>query len=552
MKKLTIFSIGLLFIISNLTACGSSSNGDTKNGTRIEITNETLPDGQKGNEYNVVINVNGGSGEYIYTCESFPQNLSINESGVIQGIIEIDPGDYNLKVIVIDKNYQSNKVERNYPLKIVDVMPDEYEPDDIFIYNFENNENKILPGENKDHTFHLDTDADYMVIDLREVVEGDKIIIKTAQLRIPTDTRIQLYDVYSNLMKDNNDISDNNKYSQIEFICTSPGLYILKIENPKKLTGDYRLSIINAGQLVLIRTETLPDAEQDRLYSSVIQATGGSGEFSYSISSGQLPNGLNINESTGQISGILSALNKSYNFSVNVTDNLNPENYSTKEFSITTFRGLKVFSTLFDSYQLPRPRQESYRVAVVNKQNWNLISVSSFQCGRYIRNYFRVGDIVEIVEEDTNSYQGGNRGIRTIESFTDQSGTNLLIVRLSAPIQLRNWIPYLVMTPVLERLYVDTLFPESSEKRTDRIQFELKFPNGRQTATTIFPCYYNGNTRVDLDPINISSATASDTFVRTYDLPSSGLWRLGIAQAPEWANDPENGKCVVTMSGSSF
>lgn len=549
MKKLTIFSIGLLFIISNLTACGSSSKGDTKNGTRIEITNETLQDGQKGNEYNVVINVKGGSGEYIYSCESSPLNLSINESGVIQGIIESDPGEYNLKVIVIDKNYQSNKVEMNYPLKIVDVIPDEYEPNDIFFDTFENN---ILPGDIQDHTFHLGTDADYVVIDLREVVEGDKIIIKTSKLRLLTDTHIQLYDVYSKLILDNNDISDNNKYSHIEFICTSPGLYILKTENPKRLTGDYRLSIVNAGQLVLIRTESLPDAEQERIYSNVIQATGGSGDYTYSISSGQLPNGLNINESTGQISGILSALIKSYHFSVTVTDNEAPENNSTKEFSITTFRGLKIYSMLFNSRQLPRPRQVSERVTVTNKQNWDLISVSSFQCGRYIYNYFKIGDIVEIVEEATNSYPGGNRGIRTIESIADQSGTNLAIVRLSAPIQLRNYWPILDMAPVLERLYVDTLFPESSDKRTDRIQYELKFPNGRQTATTIFPCYYNGNTRVDLDPINISSATASDTFVKTYDLPSSGVWRVGIAQAPEWANDPENGKCVVTISGSSF
>jgi len=552
MKKLTIFSIGLLFIISNLTACGSSSNGDTKNGTRIEITNETLPDGQKGNEYNVAINVNGGSGEYIYSCESLPQNLSINESGVIQGIIEIDPGDYNLKVIVIDKNYQSNKVERNYPLKIVDVMPDEYEPDDIFIDNFDNNENKILPGENKDHTFHLDTDTDYMVIDLREVVDGDKIIITTAQLRITTDTHIQLYDVYSNLMEDNNDISENNKYSQIEFICTSPGLYILKIENPKKLTGDYRLSIINAGQIVLIRTETLPDAEQDRLYSSVIQATGGSGEFSYSISSGQLPNGLNINESTGQISGILSALIKTYDFSIKAIDNLNPENNSTKEFSITTFRGVEIRSTLFNSYQLPRPRQFSENIIVTNKRSWDLISVKSFQCGNYILKMFRVGEIVEIIEEATASYPGGNRGIRIIESIEPQLGTNFSMVRLNAPIELKNYWPILQTTTVLERMYVDTIFPESSDKRTDRVQFELKFPNGRQTATTIFPCYYNDTTRVDLDPINISSATASDTFIRTYDLPSSGVWKVGIAQAPEWADYPENGKCVVTMSGSSF
>jgi hypothetical protein len=67
-------------------------------------------------------------------------------------------------------------------------------------------------------------------------------------------------------------------------------------------------------------------------YNEQVQATGGIGNLSWSISGGLLPPGLDINSVTGLISGEPTTAG-TYNFTVQVTDTI-PQS-DTQDFSIT-------------------------------------------------------------------------------------------------------------------------------------------------------------------------------------------------------------------------
>jgi hypothetical protein len=72
-----------------------------------------------------------------------------------------------------------------------------------------------------------------------------------------------------------------------------------------------------------ITTTSLPNGTLASAYTQTVQATGGTGALTWSISAGSLPTGLNpINPSTGQITGTPSAAG-TFNFTVQATDTLN-------------------------------------------------------------------------------------------------------------------------------------------------------------------------------------------------------------------------------------
>ena len=74
---------------------------------------------------------------------------------------------------------------------------------------------------------------------------------------------------------------------------------------------------VNAG--VAVNPAALPSAAVGAAYSQAVSATGGSGVYTYGVSSGSLPAGLSLNASTGLVTGTPSAAGTS-NFTVTATD----------------------------------------------------------------------------------------------------------------------------------------------------------------------------------------------------------------------------------------
>src|SRR5207245_52262 len=71
---------------------------------------------------------------------------------------------------------------------------------------------------------------------------------------------------------------------------------------------------------VSITTTTLPNSIANKPnYSQTISASGGTGAKTFSVTSGSLPDGLNLNGSTGLISGTPTVAN-TFNFTITATD----------------------------------------------------------------------------------------------------------------------------------------------------------------------------------------------------------------------------------------
>jgi hypothetical protein len=91
--------------------------------------------------------------------------------------------------------------------------------------------------------------------------------------------------------------------------------------SPNTVTQALTIQVAGAGS-ILITSFTLPDAMVSTPYSGQLTATGGSGSYSWNLSSGSLPGGLTLNGATGLISGTPRSAG-TFLFTVTVTDTAN-------------------------------------------------------------------------------------------------------------------------------------------------------------------------------------------------------------------------------------
>ena len=99
------------------------------------------------------------------------------------------------------------------------------------------------------------------------------------------------------------------------------------------------LSITISNPLPLqITTTSLPDGTTSSGYTATLAATGGLQPYSWSITAGNLPPGLNLSSNTGQISGTPTT-SGTFSFTVAVTDSENPAMETAAGFSITIDAG---------------------------------------------------------------------------------------------------------------------------------------------------------------------------------------------------------------------
>ena len=99
---------------------------------------------------------------------------------------------------------------------------------------------------------------------------------------------------------------------------TATNAFTIRATDGNGAIGSRAYSVtINAG--IAVNPATLPSAAVSSTYSQSVSATGGSGSYTFSVSSGSLPAGLALNASTGLITGTPTAAGTS-NFTVTATD----------------------------------------------------------------------------------------------------------------------------------------------------------------------------------------------------------------------------------------
>lgn len=100
-------------------------------------------------------------------------------------------------------------------------------------------------------------------------------------------------------------------------------------------TATLSTSVTVGGQSsqLSIPAQTLLDATVGVAYSGALQASGGKTPYTWTVTSGSLPAGLNLNASTGAITGTATAAATS-NFTVTVTDSSSPVQSATASLSL--------------------------------------------------------------------------------------------------------------------------------------------------------------------------------------------------------------------------
>ena len=130
--------------------------------------------------------------------------------------------------------------------------------------------------------------------------------------------------------------------------------FTVQVTDANAITASKVLSISTFNPLSITST-TLPSAITGTAYNQTLSATGGLAPYSWSITSGALPPGLNLSSSTGQISGSPSAAGD-YSFNVMATDNANVSSTTSISLGVALSPGVAIktvsgyFSLLRDAY----------------------------------------------------------------------------------------------------------------------------------------------------------------------------------------------------------
>ncbi len=98
-------------------------------------------------------------------------------------------------------------------------------------------------------------------------------------------------------------------------------------------TQQYTLTVDPAAQLTLTPT-TVPVATANTAYTTTIAATGGSGSYSFMVTTGQLPLGLTLDSSSGVVSGTPTTSGTA-TFTVTATDMANGGLAGSQQYSLT-------------------------------------------------------------------------------------------------------------------------------------------------------------------------------------------------------------------------
>ncbi|MFC1661301.1 putative Ig domain-containing protein, partial [Gemmatimonadota bacterium] len=102
-------------------------------------------------------------------------------------------------------------------------------------------------------------------------------------------------------------IQDSNPASSCQFAPGNSGLYMLDDAgyNAADLDGDNIICGLGFTPVLVITTASLPGGQVGTAYNQTLAATGGDGNYTWSIVGGALPAGLSLAPSTGVISGNL-------------------------------------------------------------------------------------------------------------------------------------------------------------------------------------------------------------------------------------------------------
>jgi len=130
-------------------------------------------------------------------------------------------------------------------------------------------------------------------------------------------------------------------------VGTPAGTYTFVIQaqslsSQQVATRTFSLQVIDP--LIQITTKSLPNANANQPYSFQLQSSGGSNQFTWSVTKGSLPPGITLDPAKGVLAGNAPCANAVYPFTIQLLDQVQQTSV-TQDLSITVAGGLAILTT---------------------------------------------------------------------------------------------------------------------------------------------------------------------------------------------------------------
>jgi hypothetical protein len=354
----------------------------------LSISTLNLPGGFTGSAYSQQLMATGGTSTgYMWsvTAGNLPAGLSLNPSnGLIAGM-PTTPGSSTFTVAVIDSG--SNMASRQYTVAIITPLNISTTSLPTGVVGFNYSKQLISTGGTGGNTWTVSSGSLPANLSLNAstgLISGIPLATASVPLSLKvTDSNNDTATVNTNLAivgpisitttslpsgvvgtPYNQTIAVTGGVAPLSFSITSGSLASPLVLNPATgaitgtpsgaATSNFTVTVTDASGVadqavgsfgltvnlpLSIMTATLPGAQMGSNYSQNVIAAGGSGSYTWSISSGSLPTGASLNTSTGAIAGSLSAVG-TFNFTLKVTDTNNST--ATNSYSVTVYAPLNI------------------------------------------------------------------------------------------------------------------------------------------------------------------------------------------------------------------
>ena len=275
---------------------------ETPPGDTLSISTSALPDGTISINYSTSLSATGGATPYTWSVSTgnLPAGLNLSSSGTISGT-PTATGTSTFTVKAEDSSTPKKSATKQLSI-VVATQANSVVISNVASSNITNTITVI--------TWTTDKPSTSQVAYGTTIAYGSDTYLNSDQVTNHSVTITGL--------------SPGTTYNY-QAVSSITGFIARSSNNTFKTTG-------TTVQPLAITTSSLPDATQGTAYSQAVSATGGIAPYTWSVSSSNLPAGLNLSGS-GTISGTPTATGTS-TFTVKAEDSSTPKKSATKQLSI--------------------------------------------------------------------------------------------------------------------------------------------------------------------------------------------------------------------------
>jgi len=261
-----------LAIIASLliTGCGGGGGSSSDPAATLQISTASLPNGQIGQAYRAPLNASGGTPPYVWSVSSgaLPAGLTLSSAGVISGTPTVS-GSSSFTIQVKDSSVPAAESARSFMLTMQPVP------------------------------LAITTSA------LPAVTEGTPY---SASLAASGGTPPYSWSIVQGSLPPGLSLASNGVIAGTATGTTGgPVKFEVTDASSPRLTQTVQLSFTVNPAPLQITSSSLSNGQVGHAYSALLTATGGMAPYTWALSSGALPAGLNLNAASGAITGTPTA-----------------------------------------------------------------------------------------------------------------------------------------------------------------------------------------------------------------------------------------------------